>query len=161
MSLLERLKWWVAPKEMEELHRWRSQWEEHRRWLAEFEHTSATLDHMRSWVDGTPLIEMKSISRFREELRSKMNAQIDFLKRCKELGLQGGNLSNWLDEIEALRAENEALKQQVEQIEQETAEACAKLLENGNFLSKESLVALAANGAAKAIRSGAWKEFIK
>lgn len=71
MSLLERLKWWVAPKEMEELHQWRSQWEEHRRWLAEFEHTSATLDHMRSWVDGTPLIEMKSISRFREELRSK------------------------------------------------------------------------------------------
>ena len=71
VSLLERLKWWVAPKEMEELHRWRSQWEEHRRWLAEFEHTSATLDHMRSWVDGTPLIEMKSISRFREELRSK------------------------------------------------------------------------------------------
>ena len=36
-----------------------------------------------------------------------MNAQIDFLKRCKELGLQGGKLSNWLDEIEALRAENE------------------------------------------------------
>ena len=48
-----------------------------------------------------------------------MNAQIDFLKRCKELGLQGGKLSNWLDEIEALRAENEALKEQVAQLEQE------------------------------------------
>lgn len=46
-----------------------------------------------------------------------------------------------------------------EQIEQQTAEACAKLLEKGNFLSKESLVALAANGASKAIRSGAWKEY--
>jgi len=34
-----------------------------------------------------------------------MNAQIDFLKRCKELGLQGGKLSNWLDEIESLRAQ--------------------------------------------------------
>lgn len=44
-----------------------------------------------------------------------MSAQIDFLKRCKELGLHNGKLSNWLDEIEALRAENEALKQQVEQ----------------------------------------------
>ena len=44
-----------------------------------------------------------------------MNAQIDFLKRCKELGLQGGKLSNWLDEIESLRAENSALKQQVGQ----------------------------------------------
>lgn len=48
-----------------------------------------------------------------------MNAQIDFLKRCKELGLQGGKLSNWLDEIEALRAENEALKEQVTQLERE------------------------------------------
>ena len=48
-----------------------------------------------------------------------MNAQIDFLKRCKELGLQGGKLSNWLDEIEALRAENEALKEQVAQLELE------------------------------------------
>ena len=46
-----------------------------------------------------------------------------------------------------------------EQIEQETAEEIAKLLENGNFLSKESLISLAANGAAKAIRSGAWKEY--
>ena len=44
-----------------------------------------------------------------------MSAQIDFLKRCKELGLHNGKLSNWLDEIEALKAENEALKQQVEQ----------------------------------------------
>ena len=46
-----------------------------------------------------------------------MNAQIDFLKRCKELGLQGGKLSNWLDEIESLRAENSALKEQVVTLE--------------------------------------------
>jgi len=96
VSLLERLKWWVAPKEMEELHRWRSQWEEHRRWLAEFEHTSATLDHMRSWVDGTPLIEMKSISRFREELRSKMNT--DLLEKENEqlkAALKADNATAW------------------------------------------------------------------
>lgn len=46
-----------------------------------------------------------------------MNAQIDFLKRCKELGLQGGKLSNWLDEIESLRAENSALKERVVTLE--------------------------------------------
>lgn len=69
MTFIERLKWIVAPKEMEELHRWRSQWEEHRRWLSEFEHVSATLDHMRSWVDGVPLSRMNSISVFREEMR--------------------------------------------------------------------------------------------
>ena len=44
------------------------------------------------------------------------NSQIDFLVRCKALGLENGKLSDWLDEIESLRAENEALKQQVEQI---------------------------------------------
>lgn len=46
-----------------------------------------------------------------------------------------------------------------EQIANETAEAIARMLENGSFLTPESRVALAANGAAKAIRSGAWKEF--
>ena len=48
-----------------------------------------------------------------------------------------------------------------EQIANETAEAIAKMLENGSFLTPESRVALAANGAAKAIRSGEWKEFKK
>lgn len=48
-----------------------------------------------------------------------------------------------------------------EQIANETAEAIAKMLESGSFLSTESKVALAANGAAKAIRRGAWKEFKK
>ena len=57
-----------------------------------------------------------------------MNAQIDFLKRCKELGLQGGKLSNWLDEIESLRAENSALKQQVgqEKRDAEISRACCE-----------------------------------
>ena len=48
-----------------------------------------------------------------------------------------------------------------EQIANETAEAIAKMLESGSFLSTESKIALAANGAAKAIRRGAWKEFKK
>ena len=88
-----------------------------------------------------------------------MNAQIDFLKRCKELGLQGGKLSNWLDEIESLRAENEALKQQVEQIEQETAEAIAAMLHsNANkcYLTSDAFV-LKAN--ASLIIDGAWEKY--
>ena len=48
-----------------------------------------------------------------------------------------------------------------EQIANETAEAIVKMLESGSFLSTESKVALAANGAAKTIRNGAWKEFKK
>jgi uncharacterized protein YdbL (DUF1318 family) len=45
--------------------------------------------------------------------------------------------------------------------DQQVAEACAAMLENGSFLSPESIVALAANGAAKAIRSGEWKKHMK
>ena len=44
-----------------------------------------------------------------------MNVQIDFLKRCKELGLHEGSLFAWLEKVEQLIAENEALKQQIEQ----------------------------------------------
>ena len=61
-----------------------------------------------------------------------MNAQIDFLKRCKELGLQGGKLSNWLDEIESLLAENERLNHNLTSTEQtmrEYQELAAKRLE--------------------------------
>ncbi len=48
-----------------------------------------------------------------------------------------------------------------EQIANETADAIARMLENGSFLTPESRVALAANGAAKALRNGVWKEFKK
>lgn len=33
-----------------------------------------------------------------------MSNQIDFIKRCKALGLHDGSLSDWLDEIESFRA---------------------------------------------------------
>ena len=55
MTLIERLKWLVAPKEMEELDRWRIQWHEHRRWFAEFPVAAVTLDHMKATVDGEPI----------------------------------------------------------------------------------------------------------
>ena len=51
----EWIKWLVAKQEMIELERWRVEWEEHRRWMAEFEVCRATLDHMRASVDGQPV----------------------------------------------------------------------------------------------------------
>ena len=50
---------------------------------------------------------------------------------------------------------------QLERFAELVAEACAAMLEHGSFLSPESTVALAANGAAKAIRSGEWKKHMK
>jgi hypothetical protein len=44
-------------------------------------------------------------------------------------------------------------------MQDQVAEACAKVLENGSFLSPESIVALAANGAAKALRAGEWRKY--
>jgi hypothetical protein len=45
-------------------------------------------------------------------------------------------------------------------MQEHVAEACAVMLENGSFLSPESIVALAANGAAKAIRAGEWRKYM-
>ena len=39
-----------------------------------------------------------------------MSAQIEFLKRCKALGLHNSNLPAWLDEIESLRTQVAELK---------------------------------------------------
>jgi hypothetical protein len=46
-------------------------------------------------------------------------------------------------------------------MQDQVAEACAVMLENGSFLSPESIVALAANGAAKAIRAGEWRKYME
>ena len=45
-------------------------------------------------------------------------------------------------------------------MQDQVAEACAVMLENGSFLSPESIVALAANGAAKALRAGEWRKYM-
>lgn len=68
------LKWFVAPKEMEELHRWRIEWNEHRRWLSEFPEVGETLDRMWLEVTGKPDMcskrsERELIYDFRERLR--------------------------------------------------------------------------------------------
>lgn len=51
----EWLKWLVAGKELEELYKWRSEWEEYRRWLAEFPQVAMALDNMRSEINGEAL----------------------------------------------------------------------------------------------------------
>ena len=50
--LLNRLKWWIAGKEMEELRRWHVYWEEHRRWMSPIPKASEILDSLRQYVDG-------------------------------------------------------------------------------------------------------------
>lgn len=65
--MLEFLKWLVARKEMAELERWRVEWHEHRRWLAEFPQVGMALDNMKSEVEGKP---KAFISDLRERMRS-------------------------------------------------------------------------------------------
>lgn len=65
--MLNRLKWWIAGKELAELERWRVQWQEHRRWFAEFKSVAVALDHMKSEVDGLPVTAIGAV---RDSLRS-------------------------------------------------------------------------------------------
>ena len=65
---MDWLLWLIGRKEMTELHRWRVQWEEHRRWMAEFPEVSATLDHMKHSVDDVPV---NHISVLRDSCRRK------------------------------------------------------------------------------------------
>lgn len=53
--LMRWLAWRVAREEMEELTRWRVQWQEYRRWLAEFEEVALSLDNMKAEVQGEQL----------------------------------------------------------------------------------------------------------
>lgn len=50
--LKNRFKWWVAGKELTELHRWRSQYHLYRRWMAEFPDVSEALDSLEAAARG-------------------------------------------------------------------------------------------------------------
>ena len=65
--MIKRLKWWIAGKELAELERWRVQWQEHRRWFAEFPSVAAALDHMAAEVDGKPVTAIHAV---RDSLRA-------------------------------------------------------------------------------------------
>lgn len=62
--MLKRL---IAGKELAELERWRVQWEEHRRWFAEFPSARASLDNMKAEVDGRSVKPLRDI---RDSLRA-------------------------------------------------------------------------------------------
>ena len=71
--MLEQLKWWIARKELVELERWRVQWNEHRRWFAEFPSARAALDNMKAEVEGKPV---EGIYAIRDSLR------VNYAKQC-------------------------------------------------------------------------------
>lgn len=50
--LRERLAWLVAGRELAELGRWRVEWSETRRWLAEFDDAADALDHLDRIANG-------------------------------------------------------------------------------------------------------------
>ena len=51
MSIIERMKWWFAGREMAELHRWRTRWQVYRQWMAMFPEVAISLDAMKEDVD--------------------------------------------------------------------------------------------------------------
>lgn len=79
LGILENLKWAIAGKEMQELYHWRSQWEDYRRWLAEFPEIAITLDNFKNSINGTISMDAChppgisgpwTVSSLREHLRS-------------------------------------------------------------------------------------------
>ncbi len=64
---------------IEELGRWRIQWEEHRRWMAEFRPVATVLDNMRAEArglncDGAPVTRHEFLSDLRELMRAQRAA---------------------------------------------------------------------------------------
>lgn len=70
MSIINRLKWWIAPREMAELQRWLVQWTEHRRWFGEFPQAAVVLDHMHAEVSGEPVTSIHAV---RNSMRTAIN----------------------------------------------------------------------------------------
>lgn len=72
--MLNWLKWLIAGEEMRELERWRVQWEQHRRWFAEFPDAADALDHMQQEVSGD---YRRWIAFLRDDMRERAAAQKD------------------------------------------------------------------------------------
>ena len=78
----EWLKWLVARKEMAELSRWNVQWNEHRRWLAEFPDAAIALDHLKEEVTGDyqcttcDLRDLRDAMRVRRPQEAKQGEQL-------------------------------------------------------------------------------------
>lgn len=58
--------------ERDELHRWRTCWEEQRRWLAEFPDVVAALEHLSAYADGrgvANIADLRDVMRIRSDSR--------------------------------------------------------------------------------------------
>ena len=75
------LKWKLARKELDELHRWRIQCNEYSRWLAEFEDIRETLESLEAEVKQKNRYMMMTpngpwvVSTLREVLRKRKKAK--------------------------------------------------------------------------------------
>lgn len=70
----EWLKWLIARKEMAELARWNAQWNEHRRWFAEFPDVAKALDHLKEEVTGDYRCTLRDL---RDAMRAAQAKQAD------------------------------------------------------------------------------------
>lgn len=86
MKLLERMKWFIARKEMEELEQWNLWCHEYHKWLShEFPDVGKTLDSLHYWVKGSTITtgndgrpHWGGLNALRENLRvSKRERNID------------------------------------------------------------------------------------
>lgn len=69
--LHSKIKWLVAGKELEELERWRSYWQQTDRWFAEFPEAEIALRYLEAKASGT---YSKDIAELRNELRKEKKA---------------------------------------------------------------------------------------
>lgn len=84
--ILQHLKWWIAGKELEELHRWRTFCSQADRWLAEFPNVVTALDYVRTEAEGT---RGNDIMRMREKMRKIAVPQLsEFDEECLKTGQQ-------------------------------------------------------------------------
>ncbi|MFZ6755794.1 hypothetical protein ACO0K9_01125 [Undibacterium sp. Ji50W] len=84
--ILHHLKWWIAGKELEELHRWRTFCSQADRWLAEFPNVVTALDYVRTEANGT---RGNDIMRMREKMREIATPQLSkFDEGCLKTGQQ-------------------------------------------------------------------------
>ena len=70
--IIEKLKWWIAAGELQELARWRVNWDLHRRFLSENSEISQVLDNIKNHADGR---ESVPITRLLEEIQAQRTAQ--------------------------------------------------------------------------------------
>lgn len=60
-GIINWIKRCIAPKEMAELDRWRTEWQNHRQWFAEFPSAACALDHMKCDVYGEPVTNIMTV----------------------------------------------------------------------------------------------------